>query len=1248
MTIMQDSSVVAEQTQEHCLNVATHRGYLYECGMNMGILHYLENGLTESSRAYCAAFRQRFYERFHAEPDDVANVVAGYLRLSRDTIDHDSVYRFVCAAMLEGESMIRSFIKSRGVLREERNRSAGSTKKRDNFDVDQGKTMFLADEELSLNLELVYFQLGLYQYVCNSMDPRLAEFYEEHFLTSFPGIENCSGYRLNRKSYSETGGFLKADTIVLLRAATTGRYYLFISDESSHTNLFHLPDEEGLYQLFVSQIFAPLSRRSYFRATSITATGSYEGIELNEVLQHVTDKELLKAVQAGSYAYSLLNLLRYVESFGYDGERFQNIELLTICGKSSVDEGVINLPHPGLNDLQMFYSGYLAIKNSEKENGELFFENCAREAYRSIRRYRKRVLTDLNEENGWNVSERIFHNFRQTHLLRKEHSQAILDALCNPTVRTAYLLGNPGIGKTYSFKQYLCRQTDTLSFYLSPRLAINSGFQNEFAEDIRNSGSRTLIVLTDSTHGTKGISVNGDKDAVEEAIQLGSEHGFDIKLSWENDNRNQNTNSPVYDRLSNSDMSVSRRNQETIFGRLEEFLSFLIEAKEYGRIHSISNVCVILSMQACKMPAAALKDRLFGLMRLNVMRQSDSGWNDEDDMEKAVYDLSKAFSRVVTMVDEVSGDSNGIKTSRCFRSVFRDIMEYGSGCVSTCLLVADASMTDKSTTAIYEQGQLGSTMFIGDSGKNLDQNVIVEYVGEDQETAIINCNSFPAVSLKLTMKTATSQTKKADIDAKILTDCLDFVTRRKMLQMDGRQLPEQCIVYIQDKNRLAKIQMELEKILSKEGVKAFTSAVGRKQREDNLNEANNNPDVAVILMTSSAARGISFKRITKTFVAVPTFDTASNLMEIVQLAFRGRGDKVTDAIAGKEIAFYIDLSHEPAENRFRSVFQSKNADKIFRWIARTDAMTMELLLVACLETRIYGADCTSGRVFTPLGRQYDSTLTQSIQYDLQKGVNQLLWNHRGNDNVKRLCTMADNLTEMSFVYPESILDKQILRLAADSKRLQHEEGSPYRPFFVYGGLIIFRVDKPQYDLNGRPIFSVNTKIEKRELVQKKEVEELVQNLMKDYTLSPQEKLSCQNIGEYLGQAIEFADSFRFSEHGNGCYIAYPLLALGNPAFTKGASKWVEMYNGAKDVDSRDVVLLMKGILNTLAPMKYCHPLDGKYGFKDVPYIAFQADDFDHIMKTRYVNSQILASNRTNLLSLIFAQEENEDDENSFQ
>lgn len=156
-------------------------------------------------------------------------------------------------------------------------------------------------------------------------------------------------------------------------------------------------------------------------------------------------------------------------------------------------------------------------------------------------------------------------------------------------------------------------------------------------------------------------------------------------------------------------------------------------------------------------------------------------------------------------------------------------------------------------------------------------------------------------------------------------------------------------------------------------------------------------------MTASASRGISFPKTRHILVDVPRFEIERNLMEIIQVIYRGRGEDEIDR-QDKELIFYL------ADRIFYSPEQATVSYQ--RQVLHT--LNMLLLLKAAIMTRIYGYGAIGRRQFTiiPIGGKSITSagelLTNRVD-NFRQAVTKEFYRHPKRTKLKDVATAVESL-----------------------------------------------------------------------------------------------------------------------------------------------------------------------------------------------------------------------------------------------
>lgn len=1008
--------------------------------------------------------------------------------------------------------------------------------------------------------------------------------------------------------YSGRGEFFNADTLLLVKPERSGEYCLFISDESIKTGDagFCVRSPEDLDAVIAANV-SDLKYKSAFRSIAVENIGSYDGINLNRAVDVAIDRELRKAVQAGSYAASFMGFLcsEDLKPGVIRQGIYKNIKSLVLVGKSAEREGIASFQKVKKADLDIFYKKYK----------ELSTDDYIGRADKQIKKLEKAMkYFDVSQDGkcfskvlyGTNTEKAGCDSYRITDLqLRKEHANAVLKALDSRNISTIYLTGAPGIGKTTAILSFL-KQGKCLFIYINPRTAIS---QDVMEKSVGKNGvrePRAVAVTTDANAAGK-ICAAASEQAFSALVQIGT--GYEIEKMEERKPYSAEKCTLNAKRTAEKNISVSRQaRDETVMGTASGFMRSLLKKQMDKEIQDFDRITLTITIQACG-KAKRLNE---GILKMFPFYRNDGIIE-----PKLAEEFAEKYSHIIFMIDEISGDDEGMSVLKELRNIV-DTLRCEAPVIDTKLIVADASMQDGKTMETYQKGNLSESVFVNNTDTGTFNRLQVE-----NDKCVVNENTYPAKSLTVSYipyhyERFTEADGGIKEIARIVTDFV-YASRNPenfLMMSDGVRRSRQCIVYRQNKDELR----ILEHMLKKKGIccEVMTSNTSPEAKEQLLKTINTDEKVEVILMTSSGARGISFERATKIFAFIPEFNFASNLMEIIQLAYRGRGDREIDENVGKELAFFIRETDTQK-------YAEKDRDSLRPKIEAINRLTTILLIQACIETRIYGTCRFIPYAVTPLGKQkkaedrYDSNLYQLTKYAAK--IQNANGEHRSADiiaaEVMQYCS-----TEHSFegMEAQQAMTGMILSSYNDrrypGKSFEMEENGRLS-FTVVNGFAVFAIKKAATN----SVFAENRELKRKILLHE-------ENARKELAGQPDAQNALTEVISCLDKMSE-ADSggtYSVNDRNNTRgYIAYPLVSLGK-SFTR--EEW-------NNFTGKALAGNCKTILRTFADLNFAFPIGDNEKYKDIPYIFFGSDDFEAVLSRQYANTQLFVSNQTNILSLLF-------------
>jgi hypothetical protein len=592
--------------------------------------------------------------------------------------------------------------------------------------------------------------------------------------------------------------------------------------------------------------------------------------------------------------------------------------------------------------------------------------------------------------------------------LRGGHRALVYRAMSD-TLRYLFLTGNAGIGKTTALAEYLkdrARKGEGfLFFYASPRTQVNLDIFEKFRD--RDGGffdahfvgltSNSQMIKANANRATVGCVTGGfDVPPVLDDIAfqpMADGTDEDVREVWQ-DAVNRATDDTVTDR------------QGYVPGVLTSLcrgIGALMDARATPFIASS------VAIQSHKMLASGRST--LGQF-LEIFR---SALNKDTPIPDRMRALAASYQHIVIMVDEVTGDDGGTAFLHELIGLLATLSleQYG---FNVKVVVADASIvgpdiiTTHLTHATPEPDKVFfRTAVAGEADAALSSHAFQFKSKARDDAVVINANSYPASELSLgykvfvepieiTQEMMGRRGRERRPDTEVRDRAYDALVRDvcAFLQMH-RGTSIQLIVYIQDKSRLQDI---INDVRTREGERghafdernAYLQIHSQVSREDKLAINAYKDIVRVVFMTSSASRGLSFPNTRSILVEVPHFDIEANLMEIMQVVYRGRGGD--DAVARSVTFYFGEPAYYSAADREWSLTQSA-----------LHVINMLILLKLCLLTRIRGAGEIRGRhyVVVPVGGKSVSRAGASVHHTMGRLLKDLAdaWQHDRSDTTLR-------------------------------------------------------------------------------------------------------------------------------------------------------------------------------------------------------------------------------------------------------
>ncbi len=1198
--------------------IAEDLGRLFEVGFNIGILAYIEQ--NKIKHKFANLYRQELQQlKFPKMRLRVVDKVIS--TLEREMAETWSTF-FLQKGFLSGFNFFHEYLKSTGWVEAHRIK----------------------------NLEILYYQcrfsgdnsIGTYDIKDDS------QWFTE-VLSQFENLDNISEYI---KRYKQKGEFLNADTLILLRHR---RQYRVICVDLS---VFSINSNDDVKNLDYIEIIRRLLMRdiSYLRSKSVFSNLRIDteslGLDFSEDLKSYftafkyKDKESAKLIQAAGYVYSFHE---FMQETGILPDAASVV--FNSLGYSDRGISAMSINRENLDVLKTCYQIY-KHDSSPKEIPEArkqVLNRIKRSAYHSFERG-KQFVDALLEVPADKITflpphqERItgFFNsvadvpselmsqlgFTGVMNLRQAHAELIKKALVSQDTYI-FLTGNPGIGKTTAIVDFLKNHLDEgfLFFYVSPRKQVNL----DIIEKFKNKETGKLCderLLAINSHSNL-IKDNFGRYTVE--YTCNQRQGKFVKQS--------------VDFIDSSDIERIGRRSDRLKKTTDDVLQD-IEKKSKGVLNSIceaistivegevsNNIIATASIQALKITQTGDTLKHFEKIFRNAYNEREGKVFPE-----RMQEISGRIKHLFIMIDEITGDDGGVQFLDGIHKIISTykLNESKHG-FNTKVIVADASIVDKNVILqhLSDTSPEPDKIYFRRATETAQPLSIEPLVFKDVAATVINANSYPAKSLSITYKVLIESCKfseearlkqkynlEASLQNEILKDIEAFLNQSDV---------DQIIVYIQNQRRLAEL---IERIKEHRG--QFEKCTDYLEIHANISEEEKKEIqkfqeiVKVVFMTSSGSRGLSFPKAKHILVEVPKFQIEKNLMEVIQVIYRGRGnDKIDNQ--DKELVFYL------AE---RSVYYQDD-QQLSLQESVLSLLNILLILKASIMTRIFGSGCI-GRdnfIIIPIGGKSVLAAGETFSAQMVNLINQLKKEHHRN--------RSDVLAEKVYTSLEQLLGRAefTVRNTTKSNYLALRE-SFNRDFYqichTLDKLLDFGKIEPGYISGSLLVVPIANKTleetyQMRLLDIANSTDELWQNMQQiSYRKSYPESLRSAikdaiELVKKLKNGVEKTQRLEQFSQRFDQYYALPLYA-----FISGKAMSEYFANEPNEPEDERFRDILAAYIRLLYPVGNILPIGNNY--QDFPFVVFRSYSLEEMRQKVFTDKYLLTSNELNVLNLILSRD----------
>jgi len=1088
------------------------------------------------------------------------------------------------------------------------------------------------------------------------------------------------------QDYSSKGNFLRADTLMLLRF---GKEWRILCIDLSVFSLRTTEDASDLTS--IEKIRSALATElRYVRSKSVFTNLSIDTDSVTtseEVLagqlQHYftafkrQDKESVKLIQAASYAYSFYEFLKK-QSILTENDRV----LINVVGYTdrSINAISVNKEHIRLlatcADIYKAQSADQTIAEARSYVLDTI-QKAAAKSFGNGRDFVKKLVHLVDNSNGlqWLEHEESLEGFVNTrtpltseqlsatvreHLEKRDyqgknildvHAALITKVLASQTPYL-FLTGNPGIGKTTAVVKFLKARAmqgeGFLFLYVSPRKQVNLDIIRKFKEEDESGlhcenlfalTTNSIIIRNNHSCPTVHYYSNKRQDTFKE-------HGVKFIFDESEEARHQRASKPGLEEIQEG-LLIDRG--ERISGVLGSLCNALYATIDKPLSNEIVATVAIQSLKRTGDGGNTLKH----LERIFEGAYSKGHGVIPDRMRE----ISKNIRHFFVMIDEVTGDESGAEFLDGIHTFLHryELINSPFG-INTKIIVADASIIDPqiiqqhlSDTA-YEPNKIYFRRVSSQQG--FSPLSIQPFIFKRDPAMVINANAYPARKLLVTYKIGVdafqfSEEAFTERNKQLINTVQQHIIQDILTVLNQKETP-QLLVYIQDKQRLASLIQAIKKL--RDGafepykdyleIHANISEVEKKDIQDCQNTAR------IVFMTASASRGLSFKQAKHILVDIPHFEIEQNLMEILQVIYRGRGGEFDQD--DKTLTFYLSdrVVYSDSTDRELSVRESM-----------LHLLNVLLILKTSIMTRIEG----SGKIglnqrfmMIPIGGKSVFAAGDTFTARMSKLIKELqelshrYWDDKrleyvytsltrilGNACIRLISTKeqhrdADGLVRRSYLsLIRSFSDDFV---GAIHKGFDHLlQQTPLERAYLSGGLLIVPViqksiqekywmqieDIFEQDENERDLLACM-----RQLTRDQRYPESLQVAMRDATALI-ELLKDMSMGKtpHLEQESDHTDQ----------HYALPLLTFLVSDVMKEYFKGKQEREEDSEMPFRS---LLTAYIRTLYPADSILPIGNTY--EEFPFIVFRSLNLGEARRKMFTDKYLFMSHEFNILNMLLS------------
>lgn len=1079
-------------------------------------------------------------------------------------------------------------------------------------------------------------------------------------------------------SFLGKGEFLKADSILMVKNKVGGKekVHVLVIDNKFDISFLLAADNKFGDSNSIKKAYEKLYLRKSSKPnfTNLSIDTGVLDVNINESMVNyansVEDKLILKVIQAGSYAQSFLYYLK-------SNNLFKDIGSVCVhsAGISDTGYSIVKLFVKDIYSDDMMYSLKSSYKALNRQASDDEKSKCLRKSidkfisnFRQTSNVKFNDLMKLLEINDGathsgiqkiSISETLkdYTNTAEKKdnvSFRERHGQEIagyLDGDVDGDIDTLFLVGNPGVGKTYTIREYVSNKDNFLMIYVSPRNAVNDDMVNKFIDkDSQKPMLKRMVLL--SADSTDEKMIDGKKVRVVNYIA-----GDDVTLPQKTqitflDKYRKKTHEEdveKFDVLEAENIVVLKSDSEDgVFSRAFEAVRDCIWFSD-----DIDKILVTLSIQGQKTinkkekTIKALK-KIFGkVVRYNELYQ-------DYNIDKVEFErFAKRCPNIVVMIDEVTGSSEGVSLYHSVKEILIDkfyklLSKEQQEKINIKIVVADASINNSNVIdrhfdkkRQYEQDKV----YVSEIEETISKDIFTD---DSQFGKVINANSYPAAKLNLeyncyiNIKDKLTEYQEDEcarryINAEVAKNMVNDIMQNNF---------SQTIAFVQDKQRLDEIIINVKNMSLASGLGELeeerdyviiTADLNNRKRDAVVKAVNNNKNkdlntIKFVFVTSSASRGLSFEPARSVHVILNKHNIESFLMELCQVIYRPRGNSEYDLEWDKYLRFYYPVTICYTSREINSFECKKNLSII-------NTLSYITLLRCSILTRIEGySNLADKKVqIIPVGGKNVTNISKSMIDVVCSLIKELNAEIRGSNNKKYinfLTSLKDTIKEY-FNSGEVFISNSISSLPLNKiyKNFLNNWGVGMNTLLaqryfndvqLINGLVVGRLDENVVD-------DVTLDL-KKESIREKLIQMLVRYSYFGDSKDTGKKFAAMTIG--LLKKVDGQKTHLYREYHNNQnrYVAIPIYSLlyDNIGYE---CVYENIDENGKDERKQEYKQTLTNLMRNYTNCYEIGPITSNY---EIPFITFKADSLKGLTDNMFDENYLIVSTETNIFSLLLS------------